>query len=236
MTKGKRIDGRAIDEVRPMEAKVGVVGSAKGSAMFKIGNTVAVAAVRGPRKLHPKFLQDPESGKLRCFYNMVSFSGSGDRVRPGPSRRSKEINLVMESALSPALDLSAYPGCAVDVFVNLIQTDAGTRCAAITAAAMALADAGFRMRDLVSAIAVGKANGEIIVDLNYEEDSDENGVDIPIAMMPNEGKVTLLQLDGRITKEELAKAIELAKPVCKQICEIQKKAIIARHEKDGKGN
>ncbi|MBT6044435.1 exosome complex exonuclease Rrp41, partial [Candidatus Woesearchaeota archaeon] len=214
----------------------GVVPSAKGSAMFKIGNTIAVAAVRGPRKLHPKFLQDPEKGKLRCFYNMISFSGAGDRVRPGPSRRSKEINLVMESALTPAIDLSAYPGCAVDVFINLIQTDAGTRCAAITAASMALADAGFRMQDIVSAIAVGKANGEIVVDLNYEEDSDENGVDIPIAMMPNEEKVTLLQLDGRIKKEELAKALELVKPVCKKIGEVQREAIIARHEKDGKGN
>ncbi len=235
MTK-KRNDGRAANEVRPMEAKVGVVSSAKGSAMFKIGNTIAVAAVRGPKKLHPKFLQDPEKGKLRCFYNMVSFSGSGDRVRPGPSRRSKEINLVMESALSPAIDLSAYPGCAVDVFVNLIQTDAGTRCAAITAAAMALADAGFRMKDLVAAIAVGKADGNIVVDLNYEEDSDENGVDIPIAMMPNEEKVTLLQLDGRIKKEELKKAIELVTPVCKKIGEVQRKAIVARHAKDGKGN
>ena len=99
-TSGKRHDGRNYDDLRPMQAKVGVVPSAEGSAMFQIGKTIAIAAVRGPKKLHPKFLQNPEVGILRCFYNMVSFSGSGDRVRPGPSRRSKEINFVMENALS----------------------------------------------------------------------------------------------------------------------------------------
>mgnify|MGYP002635315067 CR=1 FL=1 len=226
----KRHDGRAADGLRPMEAKVGVVPNAQGSAMFKIGKTIAVAVVRGPKKLHPKFLQDPESGKLRCFYNMISFSGSGDRVRPGPSRRSKEINLVMENALAPALDLTAFPGSAVEVHVNLIQTDAGTRCAAITAAAMALADAGFRMKDLVSAVAVGSINGNVVADLDKTEEDISDAVDIPIAMMPNEGKITLLQLDGRITQEALADALELAKPVCKKIAELQRKAIAERYE------
>ncbi len=226
----KRHDGRAADDLRQMEAKVGVIPNAKGSAMFKIGKTVAVAAVRGPKKLHPKFLQDPERGKLRCFYNMISFSGSGDRVRPGPSRRSKEINLVMENALAPSIDLSAYPGSAVDVFVNLIQTDAGTRCAAITAASMALADAGFKMKDLVSAVAVGSVNGDVVADLDKAEEDVGDAVDIPIAMMPNEEKVTLLQLDGKIKKDALLDALELAKPVCKKIAELQKAAITERYE------
>ena len=226
----KRHDGRAADDMRAMEAKVGVVPNAKGSAMFKIGKTIAVAVVRGPKKLHPKFLQDPESGKLRCFYNMISFSGSGDRVRPGPSRRSKEINLVMENALAPALDLTAFPGSAIEVHVNLIQTDAGTRCAAITAAAMALADAGFRMKDLVSAVAVGSINGNVVADLDKTEEDISDAVDIPIAMMPNEEKVTLLQLDGKSTQEALLEAVELAKPVCKKIAELQRKAITERYQ------
>jgi|TARA_Y100000310_G_scaffold345052_1_gene461432 exosome complex component RRP41 len=225
-SKIKRHDGRAPDGLRDMEAKIGVVKSAKGSAMFRIGKTIAVAAVRGPRKLHPKFLQDPERGRLRCFYNMLAFSGSGDRVRPGPSRRSKEINLVMENALNPSLDLSRFPSCAIDVFVNLIQTDAGTRCAAITAASMALADAGFEMKDLVSSVAVGTVNGNVVADLDKTEEDVEDAVDIPIAMMPNEEKITLLQLDGRVKKDDLNSAVELAKGVCKKIYEVQKTAIM----------
>ncbi|MFH1211065.1 MAG: exosome complex exonuclease Rrp41, partial [archaeon] len=162
MTYDKRFDGRKWDETRPMEAKVGVVKRADGSAMFKIGKTVAIAAVYGPRALHPTFMRDPQRGILRCNYNMMSFSGSGERVRPGPSRRSKEISLVTANSLLPVLDLSSYPNTVVDVFVELIQTDAGTRCAGITAAAMALADAGLMMKDLVAAVSVGKVGDKLV--------------------------------------------------------------------------
>ena len=102
----ERLDGRKVDETRKIEAKVGVIPNADGSAYFKIGNTWAYAAVYGPRNLYPKFLQDPKRGILRCFYNMMPFSSSEDRVRPGSSRRSKEISLVTQKALIPALDLN----------------------------------------------------------------------------------------------------------------------------------
>ncbi|MBT3262568.1 exosome complex exonuclease Rrp41 [Candidatus Woesearchaeota archaeon] len=226
----KRHDGRKADGLREMEAKLGVIPSAKGSAMFRIGKTIAIASVRGPKKLHPKFLQDPERGKIRCIYNMMAFSGSGNRVRPGPNRRAKEINLVIENALTPAVKLDNYPGCSIDVFINLIQTDAGTRCAAITAASMALADAGFEMKDLVSAVAVGKVNGEVVADLDKPEEDVEDAVDIPIAMMPNEKEITLLQLDGLISQEDLGKAVDLAKVVCDKIYKLQKETIAARYE------
>ena len=142
MTYKQRIDNRGFDETRPIEAKVGVIPRADGSAYFKIGNTVAFAAVYGPRNLHPKFLQDPTKGILRCNYNMMPFSSSGERVRPGGSRRSKEISLVTVKALLPVLDLQEYPNSVVDVFIELPQTEAGSRCAGICAASMALADAG----------------------------------------------------------------------------------------------
>jgi exosome complex component RRP41 len=135
----KRCDGRTPDELRPMKAKVGVVPRADGSAMLQIGNTIAYAAVYGPRELFPKFMQNPEKGVLRCAYNMMPFSGHGERVRPGGSRRAKEISVLTEKALMPVLDLSEYPNSVVDVFIELPQTDAGTRCAGICAAAMALA-------------------------------------------------------------------------------------------------
>jgi len=226
MAYNKRFDKRKFDEIRPMEAKAGVIKRADGSAMLKIGKTIAIAAVYGPRQLHPTHLRDPEKGILRCNYNMMSFSGSGDRVRPGPSRRSKEISMVTTKALLPVLDLKEHPNCVVDVFIELIQTDAGTRCAGITAASMALADAGLQMKDLICAVSVGTVGDKIVVDLDKEEEDYEGGTtDIPVAMMPNTGEITLLQLDGEISKEDLKKALEYSKKACKDIYEVQKKAL-----------
>jgi len=226
MTYSKRSDGRKFDEPRPMEAKVGVIPRADGSAMFKIGKTIAYAAVYGPRALHPTHLRNPEKGTLRCNYNMMSFSGSGDRVRPGPSRRSKEINLVTSKALLPVMDLKDYPNTVVDVFIELLQTDAGTRCAGITAASLALADAGLCMKDMVVGISVGKVGDKLVVDLSKEEEDYEGGAtDIPIAILPRSGKVSLLQLDGDITRDELKKSLDDLKKVASKIYEIQKKAL-----------
>src|SRR3989344_7474944 len=171
----ERFDGRKSDETRPITAKVGIIPNAKGSAMFKIGNTVAMAAVYGPRILYPKFLKTPDKALLRCNYNMMSFSGSGDRVRPGSSRRDREISMITEKALEPVLMVEEFPGSVVDVYIELLQTDAGTRCAGICAASMALADAGFKMKGLVSAVSVGLIGNKVLVDLTNEEEHHEDG-------------------------------------------------------------
>src|SRR3989344_5430 len=227
MTYKKRFDGRDWNELRPIEAKAGVIKNADGSAYFKIGNTIAYAAVYGPRELYPRFLQNPKKGILRCYYNMMPFSGIGDRVRPGGSRRSKEISMVMEKALGPVVDLTEYPNSTVDVFIELPQTDAGSRCAAICAAAIALADAGITMSDMVSAIAVGRVDDKIVADLNYDEEAYEDGpvADIPMAILYNSKEISLLQMDGEISKEELARALEIGIQVSEQIAQIQIKAI-----------
>ena len=223
----KRVDGRRPDEMRPIVAKAGVIKRADGSAYFKIGDTAAYAAVYGPRDLFPRFLQNPQRGVLRCRYNMMPFSGSGDRVKPGGSRRSKEISMVTEKALLPVLNLEDFPNAVVDVFIELPQTDAGTRCAGICAAAIALADAGLAMKDLVAAVSVGKVDNMVAVDLNYAEESYEHGdvADVPVAFIPRTGQISLLQMDGLIDKESLKLALEMGRKACLQINEIQKKAL-----------
>ncbi|MBU0930015.1 MAG: exosome complex exonuclease Rrp41 [Nanoarchaeota archaeon] len=231
MTLTKRSDGRKFDELRPMEAKVGVIKRANGSAMFKIGNTQAIAAVYGPRELYPGHLQNPEKGLLRCNYNMIAFSGAGDRVKPGPSRRSREISMVTENALNSIVDLNQYSNAVVDVFIELVNTDAGTRCAGICAAAMALADAGIPMRDMICAVSVGKVEDKIVVDLNYDEDSAEKGVDFPVAITARTGKVTLLQMDGLLKKDEIKDLLRAAKKAAEQINKVQVKAIREKYEK-----
>jgi len=227
MTYDKRHDNRELTEMRPIIAKAGVVPNAVGSAFFKIGNTEAIAVVYGPRDLYPRFLQDPSQGVLRCYYNMMPFSGIGDRVRPGTNRRSKEISMVTQKALKPVVDLSDYPNAVVDVFIELPQTDAGSRCAGICAASIALADAGITMRDLVSAVSVGRVDDKIVVDLDYAEEAYEGGpvADIPIAMIPSTGEVTLLQMDGEVSKEQLNTAFDMAKEALLNLNKIQRQAL-----------
>jgi exosome complex component RRP41 len=234
MAYDKRFDGRAVDELRNMEAKAGVIPNAAGSASFKAGKTWAIAAVYGPRELFPKFKQNPKKGVLRCHYSMMPFSGSGERIRPGNSRRAQEISMVMQHALEPIIDLTAFPNAVVDLFVELPQTDAGTRCAALSAAAMALADAGIPMKDMISSVAVGDVDGTVVADLTYNEEAYEEGPvsDIPIAMTHNTKEITLLQMDGEITKENLMQGLELAKGATDKIYEIQVKALKEKFSKE----
>src|SRR5258708_36785199 len=100
----KRLDGRKPNELRSIIAKVGVVPNADGSAMFSFGDTIAIAAVYGPRQLHPQHMQDPSTGILRVNYDLLSFSVY-DRKKPGPSRRSQEISKVTKGALHTVFDL-----------------------------------------------------------------------------------------------------------------------------------
>jgi exosome complex component RRP41 len=225
----KRNSGRKVDEIRPITAKVGVIPNADGSAMFCFGDTIAIAAVYGPRKMHPQHQQDPEKGTLRCNYNMLSFSVT-ERARPGPNRRSTEISKIIEWALEPVLIIEKYSNMVIDVHVNVLQANASTRCAAINAAAIALAHAGIPMKDIVSSVSVGKLDKTLVLDLDKYEDSDfeegEGSTDIPITMTP-QGEITHLQLDGKITKDQLKEAIEMAKKATKKIYDAQKKALKA---------
>lgn len=222
----KRLDGRKIDELRPINAKVGIIPNADGSAMFQFGDTIAIAAVYGPKKMHPQHSQNPEKGTLRCNYNMLSFSVT-ERIRPGPSRRSTEISKITEWALEPVLMIDKYSNMVIDVHIHILQADASTRCAGINAAAMALAHAGIPMKNLVSSVSIGKLDKQLVVDVSkYEEDWEEGegATDIPITLT-HDGDITHIQLDGMITNKQLIEAIKLAKKATNEIYEIQKKAL-----------
>lgn len=223
IVKGKRLDGRKFDEIRPLKIDAGVLNRADGSCYLEWGKNKVIAAVYGPRELHPKHLQDNTQAVLRCRYNMAPFS-VGDRKRPGPDRRSMEIGKVIREALERVVFLNYFPTSGIDVFMEVLQADAGTRCAALTAGAVALADAGIPMRDLVAGCAAGKAGGEVIVDLDQMEDNFGEG-DLPMGYIPSKDEIVLLQLDGDFTREEFDLAKKYAIEGCKKVYEVQKAAL-----------
>ena len=138
---GKRIDGRGPKDLRPITIKVGVLERPDGSCYLEWGGNKVLAAVYGPRECFPRHEQNPYKARLRYRYNMAPFSVE-DRKRPGPDRRSTEISKVSREALEKVVFLEYFPKTSIDVFVEILQAEAGTRCAALTAASIALAVAG----------------------------------------------------------------------------------------------
>lgn len=224
---GRRIDGRTVDELRNINIEAGVLKRADGSAYIEWGENKIMAAVYGPREVHPKHLQEPDRAIVQCRYNMASFSVS-ERKRPGPDRRSTEISKIISEAFTNVIFVEQFPRTTVDVFIEVLQAEAGTRCAGITAASVALADAGILMKDLVVSCAVGKVCDTLVLDPSKEEDN--NGqADMPFAIVPRTGDIVLLQMDGHFTLDEFNKALEMAKNTCMEIYQMQKAALRKRY-------
>jgi len=225
---GIRSDGRRANEIRDVKIEVGVLSRADGSCYLEFGKNKVMAAVYGPREVHPRHQQKSNRAIVRYKYNMASFSVE-DRKRPGPDRRSIEVSKVSREALENQIFTEYFPKSAIDIFVEVLQADAGTRTAALNAASVALADAGIPMRSLVSACAVGKVDDTLVLDLNKNEDN-YGQADVPIAMTPD-GKITLLQMDGHLTPEEFKQGLEMAQEGCRQVYELQRKALIDYYSK-----
>jgi exosome complex component RRP41 len=228
MKNGKRLDGRSAEEMRKVEMIVDTISRANGSAQVRFGNTIVAASVYGPKELYPKYLREPETGILRCRYAMAPFS-TEERKSPGPDRRSIELSKVIRIAVEPAIFLEDFPKAVVDIFVEVLQADGSTRVTGINATSLALACAGIPLRDLICACSVGKINDTLVVDLNGKEDNFSQA-DMSFAMLPSKDEITLLQMDGLLTKEEIMKLIEIAKANCKKIYELQKQALREKYK------
>lgn len=222
---GKRLDGRDLHEMRKIEIQTNPLRHATGSASFKFDKTWALAATYGPRETYPKWMQDPQKAILRTRYIMLPFS-TWERGKPGENRRSKEISKVINDALKYAVFLEDYPRTTIDIFIDIVEADASTRCAALNSASLALALAGVPMRDLVASCSVGKIDGQLVLDIAGFEDN-FGDVDCAVAMIPHEEKVLLLQMDGIVSKEEFMDMLKLAKKGCEEVYKVQKSAIQA---------
>ncbi len=220
---GVRVDGRRLDQLRPVKLEVGTIEKADGSAYIEQGKNKILVGVYGPREAHPKHIALPDRAVIRCRYHMAPFSVD-ERKSPAPSRRETELSKVIRESLEPAVLTDLYPRTTIDLFIEVLQSDGGSRCAGITAASLALADAGIPMRELVAACAVGKVAGELALDLSDIEDK-QGEADLPVAYMPNSNLVTLLQMDGSLTLNEFDKGLNMAVEACKTLHAMQREAL-----------
>ena len=230
---GKRLDGRGVEDLRPIKIEAGVLHRADGSCYLEWGGNKVLVAVYGPREAIPRHTQNPLRAVVKARYNMAAFSVE-DRKRPGPDRRSREISKVISEALEKVILTEQFPRASIDVNIEVLDAEAGTRCAGLTAAGVALADAGIPMTDIPVSCAAGKIAGHVAVDLGKEEDNCGDA-DLPVAISPRTGEILLLQMDGHLTLEEFNKAFDLAVKGCHTVSEIQRKAMLDKYQSLSEG-
>jgi len=232
---GKRLSGRNRTDLREIKMSVGLLKKARGSAMVEWGRNKVIAGVFGPREVFPKFLTNPYRAIIHAKYSMAPFCSLEEHGRAGPNRRSQEISKVIKHVFENNVLVEEFPKTKIDITMEVVQSDGGTRVSALAAASLALIDAGIPVKDIVTPISVGKIAGQMVVDLDKDEDNFGQS-DMPVAFSHRNGDILLWQMDGMLTKEQLQEGLEMAFEASKTVREIQASAIKAALEKGGVPN
>ena len=240
----KRSDGRGPRALRPVKITRNYLKHAEGSVLIEIGDTKVICTASVEERV-PPFLRNTGKGWVTAEYSMLPRSThtrtTRDSTTGRASGRSFEIQRLIGRSLRSVTDLRGFGERSVWIDCDVIQADGGTRAASITGAYVALVDA-FRkmvkdglierapMKDSVAAISVGKVDGTVLLDLNYEEDSKAE-VDMNV-VMTGQGKFVEIQgtaEEEAFTKKEMDGLTRLAQKGIGELTKIQKKAL------EGKG-
>jgi len=237
----KRSDGRGLKALRQVKITGNYLKHAEGSVLMELGDTKVICSASVEERV-PRFLRNTGKGCVTAEYSMLprSTHTRTPRERGGGNGRTFEIQRLIGRSLRSVTDLSAFGEKTVWIDCDVIQADGGTRTASITGAYVALMEAFQKMvdsgmienipvKDSVAAISVGKVEGEVLLDLNYEEDSKAE-VDMNVVMTGN-GKFVEIQGTAEgdaFTKKEMDGLIRIAQNGIKVLTRIQKKALHER--------
>ncbi|ORZ41704.1 ribosomal protein S5 domain 2-type protein [Catenaria anguillulae PL171] len=212
-----RPDGRSATSLRPLVLLTGTTPRADGSALVELGRSKVVAAVYGPRA--DRKLTDPDQGRLNVDFRLATYA---QKQRRGwiKSDLEKEYTKRVLDALLPSVRLEAFPKSMVDVHVNVLEEDGelAAVAAGITAASLALADAGIELFDLVAGVSAGfvasSSNGDqqetVVMDLTGLEEEKHASGTVMVAYMANVNQIAQYVQSGSV-KEETA---EVAMDYC----------------------
>ncbi len=232
----KRIDGRKPDQLRTITVKPNFTKHAHGSCLICFGETQVICTAMAEEGV-PSFLKGKGSGWVTAEYGMLPGSCPSRVRRDASSGRAQEIQRLIGRSLRSVVDLSALGEQTVKVDCDVIQADGGTRTASITGGFIALALAFQRLRkekrlarlpllDHIAAVSVGIHEGEIILDLNYKEDSSAE-VDMNVVMTAKGGLVEVQATAERkpFSKPQMEKMTALAQKGIRELISLQKKYI-----------
>jgi ribonuclease PH len=234
----KRSDGRGPKALRQVKITGNYLKHAEGSVLIELGDTKVICSASVEERV-PPFLRNTGKGWVTAEYSMLprSTNTRTPRERGGGNGRTFEIQRLIGRSLRSVTDLNAFGEKTIWIDCDVIQADGGTRTASITGAYVALVDAFGKMvengmietipvKDSVAAISVGKVEGEVLLDLNYEEDSKAQ-VDMNV-VMTGSGKFVEIQGTAEgdaFTKKEMDGLIKVAQNGIKILTRIQKKSL-----------
>jgi len=231
-----RKDGRSSDKLRQIKFTRDYIKYAEGSCLVEFGETRVICTATVEESV-PSFLRNTGTGWVTAEYGMLPRSCESRIVRDKPNGRRFEIQRLIGRSLRSIVDMKAMGERTVKIDCDVIQADGGTRTASITGSFVAMADAFLKLKkqtlvpqvplkDYVAAVSVGIVDGNLYLDLNYEEDSRAE-MDMNVVMLGN-GHFVEIQgtAEGKpFTKKQADESLELAKNGITELISLQKNVL-----------
>ena len=236
-----RFDGRKNDELRKVNIKRNYINHAEGSVLIEFGMTKVVCTASVDDKV-PPFRKGTGEGWVTAEYSMLPRSTQVRNVRDISklriNGRANEIQRLIGRSLRSVMDFKVLGERTIIIDCDVIQADGGTRTASITGGFIALMDAcsylvdkkiisEIPIKDFVAAISCGQVNGQVMLDLCYEEDSNAT-VDMNV-VMTDSGKLIEIQATGELspfTRESMESMLNMAEKGIKELISIQKSVLL----------
>ncbi|MEQ8835023.1 MAG: ribonuclease PH [Miltoncostaeaceae bacterium] len=235
-----RPDGRAPDQLRPVEIQPGFVETADGSALISVGHTRIICTASVDEAV-PAWMRGTGRGWVTAEYSMLPAS-TGTRKQRDISRgkldgRTTEIQRLIGRSVRAVVDMHALGERTVWLDCDVLQADGGTRCAGICGAWVALHQAltalmergmvdAMPLRDSIAAVSVGMVDGTAVLDLPYSEDSRaESDMNV---VMTGAGRLVEVQATAEgqtFSRGELNALLDLAEIGIGRLTEAQRAAI-----------
>jgi ribonuclease PH len=233
----RRADGRAANQLRPVKIVPDYLKFAEGSVLIRVGDTRVICAATIEDRV-PPFLRGKGTGWVTAEYSMLPRAGTERSQREASAGRiggrTHEIQRLIGRSLRSVVDLAPLGERTITLDCDVIQADGGTRTASITGAYVALARAlrrygmGHLVAGEVAAVSVGIVGGQLLLDLNYGEDSTAD-VDMNVVMTDDD---RFIELQGTaehkaFSREQMGQMIDLAAAGIRQLFQLQREAIEA---------
>ena len=236
----KRSFDRGADALRPVRFQRRYTRHAEGSVLVEMGHTQVLCTASVEEKV-PPFLKGKGQGWVTAEYGMLpratNTRSSREAASGKQSGRTQEIQRLIGRSLRAVTDLGKLGERQITIDCDVLQADGGTRCASITGAMVALADAlawlrgkqllaADPLRDFVAAVSVGIVGGEAVLDLDYSEDS---GCDTDMNIVMT-GAGHFVEIQGTaekvpFTREQMSKLLDLSSKGISELISLQRKAL-----------